>query len=43
MLCDASKDIESILWEREKHWECQLVEAEKVAEKSNLFIRTFYL
>ena len=24
VFCDASKDIESILWEREKYWECQL-------------------
>ena len=24
VFCDASKDIESILWEREKYWQCQL-------------------
>ena len=24
MFCDASKDKESILWEHEKYWQCQL-------------------
>ena len=24
VFCDASKDIESILWEHEKYWQCQL-------------------
>ena len=24
VFCDASKDMESILWEREKYWQCQL-------------------
>ena len=58
MFCDASKDIEIILWKCEKYWQCQLFtsthgvdssisdsysKAEKVAEKSNLFITTFYL
>ena len=24
VFCDASKDLESVLWEREKYWQCQL-------------------
>ena len=57
VLCDASKNVESILWEREIYWQWQLFtnthgmnsisdfysRSRKIAQKSNLFITTFYL